>query len=461
MRRAITFCRPLVMTIVAIAASPAGIESQTTPRAPTTSARHEGQAATSRGSVPNVVLILADDLGYGDLGSYGHPTIRTPRLDRLAQEGIRLTSYYAGAPACTPARAALLTGRYAARMGLAEVVMPEDTHGLPASELTLAEALESRGYQTKMVGKWHLGHATRDLLPTAHGFDSWFGLPYSNDMIPPWVQTTHPLRLYRDECPLDEAVEPSTLTERYTDEAVRFIQGAREPFFLYVAHNMPHLPIGATKPFKGRSRAGLYGDVIETIDWSTAQMLDALDERMAAGRTVVVFVSDNGPWSNAPPRMLQGGVQPWHTGSTGPLRGAKGTTWEGGVRVPAIIRWPDQIRAGRASAEPADATDLYVTLLEAAGAAVPPDRPVDGRSLMPLLRDGAPLAPRKLYFFREAALEAIREGPWKLRVEEGGAPELYNLDEDPGERFDRAAQEPALVARLVRDLRAFAASVEH
>lgn len=409
---------------------------------------------------PNVVLILADDLGYGDLGVYGHPTIRTAHLDRLAGQGARLTSYYSVAPACTPARAALMTGRYAVRMGLGAVIMPEGTHGIPASEVTLPEALKTRGYRTMMVGKWHLGHATPDLLPTARGFDGWFGLPYSNDMIPPWVETTRPLRFYRDAEALDETVEQSALTHRYTEEAVSFIHEAEEPFFLYVSHSMPHLPVDVPDSLEGRSRAGLYGDVIETLDWSTAQILEALDARQLADRTVVVFVSDNGPWSNAPERMLQGGVEPWHTGSTGPLRGAKGTTWEGGVRVPAIVRWPGRIRPGLVSAEPADAMDLYATIVDAAGATLPPGHAIDGRDLSPLLVNGQPLAQRSFYFFDGETLEAVREGPWKLRIEGDNATELYQLDEDPHEQFDRAAEEPATVDRLTRSLRAFAASLD-
>jgi arylsulfatase A len=311
------------------------------------------------GARPNIVLILADDLGYGDLASYGHPTIRTPRLDRLAQQGVRLTSYYSGSALCTPARAALLTGRYGARVGLPNVLGPESKLGLRQGELTLASALRGAGYQTMAIGKWHLGHASPEQLPTGHGFDAWFGLPYSNDMMPPFVQTTVPLRAYRNAAPLEGDVDQDTLTDRYTTEATTFIAraAAKGPFFLYLAHSMPHLPIHASARFRGRSPAGLYGDVIEMLDASTGEIVDALDRAGVAERTIVVFVSDNGPWIDLPARMLQGGNVAWHTGLSG-LRGWKNTTYEGGPRATA------------------------------GGAALPRDVALDGRDLRAFLAGG-------------------------------------------------------------------------
>jgi arylsulfatase A len=432
----------------------------------------ELQTPTSATAIPpNIVVILADDLGYGDLASYGHPNIRTPRLDRLAAEGLRLTSYYSGAPSCTPARAALMTGRYAIRAGLPAVLGPEAKHGLPASEITLAEALRARGYRTHAIGKWHLGHASEAMLPTGNGFDGWFGLLYSNDMIPPWVQTTKPLQLYRDAKPLDEPVNQDDLTTRYTEEAVRFIErsakaengAAARPFFLYLAHSMPHLPLGAPARFRGQSRAGLYGDVIEMLDWSAGEVLDALARTGAADRTIVVFTSDNGPWANLPARMLQKGIQRWDAGTAGLLRDSKATTYEGGLRVPAIVRWPGRIPAARVSDTIATAMDLHVTLLQAAGAEAPRDRPMDGQDLLPLLSTASAASAREFFYFNNAALEGVRVGPWKLRrASAAGAstePELFNLDVDPGERFNRAKDEPAIVERLDARLQAFASTL--
>jgi arylsulfatase A-like enzyme len=431
------------------------------------------------GRAPNVVLILADDLGYGDLASYGHPLIRTPRLDQLASEGIRLTSYYAGAPLCTPSRAALLTGRYPIRVGLPKVLVPQSTNGLPRGETTLADALKGRGYRTQMVGKWHLGHATPDMLPTAHGFDHWLGLLYSNDMMPPFAQTAvPPLRLYRDTTPIEGEVDQDELTVRYTEEAVRFINesaGGGAPFFLYLAHSMPHLPIHAPARFRGKSAAGLYGDVIEMLDWSTGQILDVLAARGLAQNTIVIFTSDNGPWLDLPARMLQGGNEPWHAGSSGLLRGAKGTTWEGGIRVPAIVRWPGRVPAGQVSAALTTSMDLNVTLTTAAGAAVPPGR--DGHDITPLLAGrttssrtespaGSPTGSLTtgsqadtFFYFQDANLQGVREGPWKLRKAGNEPPALFHLDLDPSEQFDRAKEHPEIVDRLLARMTAFAATL--
>lgn len=416
------------------------------------------QAPGAPARPPNVVVILADDLGYGDLGAYGHPLIRTPRLDALARDGVRLTSYYAGAPACTPARAALLTGKYPQRVGLGAVLGPEATIGIPAGELTLAEALKARGYQTAVVGKWHLGHATAAHLPGGQGFDSWFGLPYSNDMIPPWVQTTVPLRLFRNGSAIDGEVDQDTLTERYTAEATAFIRGAapKGPFFLYLPHSMPHLPIRASATFRGRSAAGLYGDVIEELDASTGAILDALAAAGVADHTIVVFTSDNGPWHDLPARMLQKGNEPWHTGTAGLLRGAKASTWEGGVRVPALVRWPGVVPAGRVSGGMATAMDLYATIATAAGAALPPG--IDGHDLRAFLAGAAESPTREFFYVNNRSVEGVREGPWKLRRRtdgSGSAPELFHLERDPSERYDVASKEPAVVGRLGAKLRAF------
>jgi len=282
--------------------------------------------AADRPRRPNFVLVFADDLGYGDLSCYGHPTIRTPNLDRMAAEGIRLTSFYAAASVCSPSRAGLLTGRYPVRCGQPGNLGPASTGGLRLSELLLPAALKPLGYTTMAIGKWHLGH-TPDYVPTARGFDSFFGLPYSNDMIPPFVKTDKPLHLFRDTESIEEPVDQDTLTERYVDEAVKFIRRSKGgPFFLYLPHSMPHLPVSTSERFRGKSRAGLYGDVIETIDWGMGRILETLKQERLERSTMVIFTSDNGPWLDLPDRMLQEGNERWHAGSKGLLRGHKGNT---------------------------------------------------------------------------------------------------------------------------------------
>ncbi|MCP5120188.1 MAG: sulfatase-like hydrolase/transferase, partial [bacterium] len=313
--------------------------------------------------------------------------------------------------------------------------------------------------QTAMMGKWHMGYAKDEYLPVGKGFDYWFGLPYSNDMMPPWVKTTVPLWLYENTRKVEHPVDQDTLTTRYTDRAVKFIrESGDKPFFLYLAYAMPHLPIHTAKRFQGRSRAGLLGDVIETVDWSAGQVLEALRETGKAENTIVVFTSDNGPWLNLPPRMLQKGNLPWHAGSPGTMRGAKHTTYEGGPRVPCIIRWPGEIPAGQTSAEMAGTLDLYVTLIKAAGGKLP-DYPIDGHDLREFLSGKTDKTPRKEWFyFRGTRLRGLREGPWKLLLNE--EKELYNLDLDHSERYNRAADKPELVARLTKRIEQMAAEMK-
>ena len=416
---------------------------------------------------PNIVLLFADDLGYGDLSSFGHPTIQTPTLDRLGREGIKLTSFYAAAPGCTPSRAALLTGRYAGRTGVWSVIFPDQNAGLPAEEVTIAEALPE-AYRTQMVGKWHLGHKREEYLPTSQGFDEFFGLPYSNDMKRPWVQTDIPIPLLRgDGEVVEEPVDLSSLTPRYTEEAVGFVREAaasEDPFFLYMAYNMPHLPLGAPDRFRGKSKAGFYGDVVEMMDWSAAQIMDELERQGVAENTIVIFTSDNGPWSNMPDRMVKDDVRRWHAGTSGPLRGAKGQTYDGGLRVPAVIRWPAQIPEEQMSAAPTSTLDLLPTLMAATGGEVPDDRPIDGHNLLPLLRGEVDESPREQFsYYQGHQLEAVREGPWKLRVEQTQSgpqpPELYNLNADPGERYNRADEFPEKVEQLKDEMRELSRSI--
>ncbi len=309
------------------------------------------------------------------------------------------------------------------------------------------------------IGKWHLGFQPEEYLPVRRGFDDWLGLPYSNDMIPPWVRTERPLRLYRGAEPVSEVKEQDELTPMYTEEAVRFIRSNRDrPFFLYLAYSMPHLPVSAPSRMRGRSRGGLYGDVIETLDWSAGEIRKALEETGAARDTLVVFTSDNGPWHNLPQRMLAGGVEPWHTGSAGLLRGAKGTSWEGGPRVPGIFWGPGLVQP-QTVFDMASTLDLLPTIAALAGAREPKDRVLDGHDLGETLHRGAPPPRREFFYCLDKRLEAVRQGPWKYRHAPGGAPELFHLERDPSERYDVSAREPGVAARLAARLREFAREI--
>ena len=415
---------------------------------------------------PNIIMLFADDLGWGDLSSFGHPTIRTPNIDRLGAEGVRLTTFYAAASVCTPSRAALLTGRYAARFGMSRILSPQSDTGIATSELTVAEALRARGYRTAAIGKWHLGARAR-FLPTAEGFDSWLGVPYSNDMDVP--QGYPPLPLMRDTSIVEQPIDQSTLTQRYTDEAVRVIRETPRPFFIYLAYTMPHVPLHASAAFRGKSRAGLYGDVVEEIDASVGRIVAALRQAGADRNTLIVFTSDNGPWQSIPKAHIANGMHAWDGGSAGPFRGAKFSTYEGGFRVPAVVRWPARIPAGRTSSELATTMDLYTTFLRAAGAAVPNDRPIDGHDLLPMLAGRAPSPTKELFYMYNDSVEAVRDARYKLRLTNRGkagaapgaapTPELYDLDVDPSEKYDVSAEHPDVVERLRARIAAFTSTL--
>jgi arylsulfatase A-like enzyme len=410
---------------------------------------------------PNIVVIFCDDLGYGDVGCFGSP-IPTPHIDQLAREGMRFTQFYAAQAVCSASRAALLTGCYPGRIGIQGALGPGSPVGLHRDESTIAQVLKTRGYATAIQGKWHLGDAP-EFLPTRHGFDEWFGLPYSNDMWPnhPTNKKYPPLPLYDGERVVELMPDQSQLTRRYTEKATSFIRRhADRPFFLYLAHNMPHVPIFPSKDFAGRTGLGPYADVVAELDWSVGEVLRTLRENHLDRDTLVVFTSDNGPWS----------VYGNHAGSTGGLRGTKGTSFEGGVRVPAVAWWPGQIAPGSVCREVAGTIDLLPSVAAIAGASLPPDRAIDGGDLGPLLR-GVPGArsPREAQFiYWISHLDAVRSGRWKLHfphpflsiVQAGkdGTPgtttthqtglALYDLEADPAESLDVAALNPDVVGRL-------------
>lgn len=409
---------------------------------------------------PNVVLIFADDLGYGDLGCYGHPTILTPHIDNMAEEGIRFTSFYAAASVCTPSRAALLTGRYPIR-NLPNNIGPESKHGLPLSEITIADILKEQDYQTMAIGKWHLGHGTPALMPTSRGFDHYYGLLYSNDMILPWcpwLTEDDKLMLYKDTTAIEEiGFDQDSLTIMYTQQAIQFITSNQDnPFFLYLAHSMPHLPISTAESFRGKSTAGLYGDVVQTLDWSTGEILKTLQELNLDEKTLVVFTSDNGPWQNLPDRMLQRGVERWYGGSAGLLRGAKATTYEGGLRVPGIIRWPGKVPPSRVSNQIVSTMDLFATITEICGGKLPDDRTIDGKNIWSHMTGESDSPRETMYYHLGTNLQAFRKDNWKIRYTKQDSIQLFELNLDPSEKYNRAGEFPEVVEGMMKDMKEFA-----
>jgi arylsulfatase A len=427
-------------------------------------------AAESISKKPNFVIIFCDDIGYADVGCFGAQGYETPNLDRMAAEGMRFTSFYVAAPSCTPSRAALLTGCYPQRVGLPYVLFPEGPWwtkgktdiGISSEEETVAELLKERGYATACIGKWHLGHH-RKFLPARHGFDYYFGLPYSNDMRPENNEQYPPLPLVEGEEAIEYDPDQSELTRRYTEKAVEFIrQNKDRPFFVYVPHTMAHVPLYVSGKFKGKSKQGIYGDVMMEIDWSAGEILSALKEAGVDERTLVIFTSDNGPW-------LSYGD---HGGLAGPLREGKGTTWEGGMREPCIMRWPGKIPAGAVCGEMATAMDILPTFARLSGARMP-RRKIDGEDIWALMSGRVEKKPHKaFYYYRYWELQAVRSGRWKLHVphqyrtlagRSGGTGgkganyeqveigvALYDLEDDVGERHDVAAEHPKVVKRLMR-----------
>lgn len=419
-------------------------------------------------TLPNIVIIFTDDQGYQDVGAYGSPDIQTPNLDRMAREGARFTNFYVAQPVCSASRAALMTGCYPSRVGIMGALGPNSQIGLAPAEMTIAELLKQKNYATAIYGKWHLGDLPPH-LPTQQGFDTYYGIPYSNDMWPYHPERPDgypPLKLMEDDKVIDTLEDQSMITTEYTERAVDFIDEHKDqPFFLYLAHSMPHVPLFVSDQYKGKSDRGLYGDVIMEIDWSVGQVMEALERNGVDENTWVIFMSDNGPW-------LSYGD---HAGSALPLREGKGTSLEGGVRVPGIMRWPGKIPADQVVEQPVMTIDLFPTIANVTGTSLP-EQKIDGMNVWPLITQEAGAEnPHEAYFFyyRQNELQGVLsgDGRWKLYLPHtyrtlngreggtGGIPvkyeynnlgmELYDLDNDISETTDVSGQHPEVVERLL------------
>jgi arylsulfatase len=411
--------------------------------------------------LPNIVLILFDDLGYGDLGCYGHPTIMTPNIDRVAREGMKFTQFYT-ASLCAPSRGQLMTGRLVVRTGMTRNFAPWSEGGIPDTEITIARMLKKADYATMCIGKWHLGHLPR-YLPMGHGFDDYFGIPYSNDMSKatnpraPWADKTPPTPLIRGEKTIEQEPDQSLLTQRYTEMATEFIRKssrAGRPFFLYLPHTMPHWPQAASSRFRGKSRAGLFGDVVEELDWSVGEILRVLREQKLDRNTLVIVTSDNGA----------------EGGSAGPFRDGKVTTWEGGVRDPFIAWWPGKVPAGVVTPAFASEMDVFPTLVRLAGLEMPEDREYDGVDLTPVLFRNDPGREPLHFYYHEGILQAVRRGRWKLHLMvsyrkaqpppgEGEPPLLFDVEQDISERRNQANRQPEVVKQLLELIETHKASI--
>lgn len=390
-----------------------------------------------RNTKPNIVFIMMDDMGYGDVGCYGNDKIKTPNMDKLADGGMKFTQMYS-APICSPARAQLMTGKYAQRIGIPRVLFPEDEIGLDGKHKTIADYLNKYGYKSKAIGKWHLG-CCKQHMPTRHGFDEFYGLLYSNDM--------KPLSLYRDEMIEEKTVDQSTLTQKYTNEAVKFIKENKgNPFFCYLAHTMPHIPLHVPQEFRGKSLCGTYGDTIECIDYYIGKIIDTIKESGMEKNTIVIVTSDNGPWFE---------------GSKGNLRGRKFSVYEGGIRMPFIANWPSVIPEGNVCNETAHFMDMLPTFVELAGGKISEE--IDGKNISHLF-SGTGKSPHEfLYYYIHGHLDAIRWGKWKLHIARDHnknrskmeMPQLFDLEMDEGENYNLADRNPEIVQFLIKKINEF------
>ncbi len=424
---------------------------------------------------PNIVVIFCDDLGYGDIGPFGHPTIHTPYLDKMASEGQKWTNFYAAAPVCTPSRAGLLTGRLPVRSGMASkmrrVLFPDSEGGLPENEITIAEIMQEQGYKTACIGKWHLGHL-KPYLPTNNGFDYYFGIPYSNDMdriegIDHFESCVNPkveyfqVPLMRNNVVIEMPANQINITKRYTEETISFIEeNADSSFYIYLAHTMPHVPLFTTEEFKNKSLRGIYGDVIEELDWSVGQVLQALEEKGLDKNTLVVFTSDNGPWLT----FNELG------GSAGLLKGGKGSTYEGGMREPTIFWWPGKIEPG-VQMQMGSTLDIYPTICRISGAKMPDDRIYDGYDLSPVLFNNGETKRNTIFYYRDTDVFAVRVDSYKAHFKtqkgfgeenfiEHDPPLLYNLDVDPAEQYNIASDHPEVIEQIKAIKQSHAASIK-
>lgn len=397
---------------------------------------------------PNIVYIFADDLGYGDIGCFGAPDIKTPNIDKIANEGIKFTELCSASSICSPSRAGLLTGRLPERMGINGVFFPESFTGMPSYEITIAEMLKQKNYATGMVGKWHLGHLKK-FLPLQQGFDSYFGIPYSNDMMSVVYMRDNEVEAFD--------VDQTLITKTYTEEALKYIDENKDnPFFLYVAHNMPHVPIYASENFLGTSERGLYGDVVQELDWSVGKILEKLETLGLMENTLVVFSSDNGPWL----------VMEDHGGSAGILREGKQYTFEGGVRVPSVAMWKGHIPAGIVSSDLVSQMDWFPTIAELTESELPNDRVIDGRDISKVLYNTGKRADDTYLYIDLEELQGYRKGDWKVKLPYEGFKGadykkavaahdtlLFNLKSDPGEKNNLYQENKALAIALFKEMR--------
>lgn len=411
---------------------------------------HPVEQSENKADKPNIVFVFADDLGYGDLSCFGATQIKTPNLDKIAANGIKFTSFYSVSPVCSPSRAGLMTGRYPVRMGIHHVFFPESWTGLPVEEITMAEKLKEAGYATGIVGKWHLGHH-RQFLPLQRGFDEYFGIPYSNDM--------EAAVYLRGNEVVDDKIDQSQMVKTYTTEALNFIEKHKdEPFFLYFPHNMPHVPVYASENFLGVSEYGLYGDVVEEIDWSTGEIIKKLQELGIEDNTIVVFSSDNGPWL----KMCEMG------GLAGILREGKGTAFEGGMRVPTVMQWKGKVKKGQVIDDMATMMDWFPTFMSILGEDMPVDRSIDGKDISPLIFGTGPREGEDFAYWSFGKLMAFRSGNWKIKLPRGeikgrytypGEPAhdtlLFNLKDDPGERNNLVEEYPEKIDELISKINAY------